>query len=185
MKLSEVKNTKGEVKKIISKGDVSNTFTKITESAEIKSFLRMVQKDTAVLEILCNQKSNLSITDLFNYPLLIRIQNGVDTKIEDIFELGAARASSKAENIIQSIISDAKEALEDVMNLYQVYSEVNKLQPEHNLATNADNQEQRFIDKIQEIIKGLDLKREIFNINESVEDDKERIYDSLDRDRKI
>lgn len=134
MDLKEIKNKKGDIFPIISRGESLSIMSKLKESVEAKTFIEMALEDEDVLGLLCTHYSTLSMFEKINFPMLFSINRNPKIKSDFPFALVATREGTIAQHTLENIAEKAKPAIE--------------------------NLSKKFLEKYEEILRNINVKSE-------------------------
>jgi len=115
MELDEVVNKNGEIFNLISKGESLNIFKEIDESIETKTFLKLIKNDLDILNLLTNHRSNMSIIDGLNFPMLFSIDINAQTDFkkhfDELAEMNIAKTDQELKQLFKKVLPDVLEKI--------------------------------------------------------------------------
>lgn len=116
MELDKIVNKDDEMFNLISKGESLNIFEEIDESVETKTFLKLIQKDLDILNLLTNHKTNMSIIEGLNFPMLFSIDIDAKSDFQSHFDELAAMNIAKTDQQLKQLLKKVLPEILEKMN---------------------------------------------------------------------
>lgn len=103
MKLKILINKDDKSFKLTSKGNSLAIFEEIEDSVDTLTFLKLIKKDSDVLNLLTNHNSNMSIIEGFNFPMLFSIDSNAKSNFQTNFSKITEKNIAKTDQYIKQL----------------------------------------------------------------------------------
>jgi hypothetical protein len=115
MELEKIVNKNGEIFNLISKGESLNIFKEFDESVETRTFLKLIEKDFDILNLLTNHKTNMSIIEGLNFPMLFSIdinaQSDFKRHFNELAEINIAKTDQELKQLFKKVFPEVLEKI--------------------------------------------------------------------------